>query len=254
VDKDGKKIAMGLDVSTNTIGVCIILVDGSDYGKIIELTHISPKINKKIKGIEELCLKKKIFEDFIIKFKDFGIDDVIIEEPLLSSNNSLTVATLLRFNGMISDSVYNILGIVPEYISSYNARKFSFPDLMAIRKYGKDDEPYEFKKISKAIKDSKLVLFGDYAWTVDKKTIIQQNVSDIFPNIKWLYDKHCELKKENFDACDAYVACLGYLNMKKHQPNEQDFKVSNIKKFPDRIEYDVFYWGKTVHRTTYVNE
>ena len=37
----------------------IIIDDGSDYGKIIELTHISPKVSSKIKGIEQLFLKKK---------------------------------------------------------------------------------------------------------------------------------------------------------------------------------------------------
>ena len=97
---------MGLDVSTTTIGVCIILEDGSDYGKIIELTHISPKVSSKIKGVEQLFLKKRIFDEFIVKFKDFGIDDVVIEEPLLRSNNVNTCGTLLRFNGMISESVY----------------------------------------------------------------------------------------------------------------------------------------------------
>jgi hypothetical protein len=70
-----------------------------------------------------------VFEEFIEKYKDIGIDHVIIEEPLISSNNSITVSTLLRFNGMISDCIYNVLGIVPDYISSYDARKYSFPDL-----------------------------------------------------------------------------------------------------------------------------
>ena len=149
MDKNGNKIAMGLDVSTSTIGVCIVLDDGSDYGKILELTHISPKIPSKIKGIESLFIKKKIFEEFIVKFKDFGIDEVVIEEPLLRSNNVNTVGTLLRFNGMISDCVYNILGIVPHYISSYDARKYSFPTLMSIRKYGKDEKQYDYKKNQK---------------------------------------------------------------------------------------------------------
>ena len=216
MDKNGNKIAMGLDVSTSTIGVCIVLDDGSDYGKILELTHISPKIPSKIKGIESLFIKKKIFEEFIVKFKDFGIDEIVIEEPLLRSNNVNTVGTLLRFNGMISDCVYNILGIVPHYISSYDARKYSFPTLMSIRKYGKDEKQYDYKKIKKEIQQCKMVLFGDYPWTIDKKTVIQGNVSELFPDVPWIYNKKGELKKENFDASDAYVACLGYLNKEKN--------------------------------------
>ena len=156
---------------------------------------------------------------------------------------------------MISDCIYNILGVVPEYISSYDARKYSFPELMAIRKYGKDGKQYEYRKIFNEIKDSKLVLFGSYSWEVDKKTVMQNKVSEIFPEIEWVYDKKGELKKENFDASDSYVACLGYLNYKKY--GEIEFKTSsiNVKKENEQsvIEYDVEYWGKKVHRTTYVD-
>lgn len=256
MDKNGNKIAMGLDISTACIGVCILIDDGSDYGKIAELTHINPKVPSKIKGIEQLFLKKKIFEEFILKYKDFGIDEVIIEEPLLRSNNVNTVSTLLRFNGMVSDCVYNVLGIVPVYISSYNAREYSFPELMSIRKYGKDEKQYPSKKILKEIEDCKLVLFGGYPWTIDKKTIIQGKVSDLFPSIEWLYDKKGELKKENFDACDAYVAVLGYLNMQKH--GELDFKVEilEVKSSagkPISVDYNVNYWDRKEHRTTYIS-
>lgn len=251
-DNKKQRILLGLDVSTKCIGVTILLDDGSDYGQIIELTHISPKVPKKIKGFEALCRKKKIFDDFIKKFERLGIDDVVIEEPLLSSNNEYTVATLLRFNGMLSSSVYEILGVVPQYISSYEARKFAFPDLMAIRKYGKNGEPYDYKKILKEIKQSKLVLFGSYSWEVDKKTILQEKVSDIFPQIKWIYDKNGDLKKENYDATDSYVACLGYLNkIRKGEPN---FKVENIKEVDDGIEYEVNYWGLKNKRKTFVTK
>lgn len=252
MDKTGNKIAMGLDVSTSTIGVCIVLDDGSDYGKILELTHISPKISSKIKGIESLFIKKKIFEEFIVKFKEFGIDEVVIEEPLLRSNNVNTVGTLLRFNGMISDCVYNILGIVPHYISSYDARKYSFPTLMSIRKYGKDEKQYDYKKIKKEIQQCKMVLFGDYPWTIDKKTVIQGNVSELFPDVPWIYNKKGELKKENFDASDAYVACLGYLNKEKY--GELDMRVENIQEIDKGIKYDVVYWNKRLSRITYCDK
>ena len=92
MDKEGRKIILGLDVSTQTIGVTLLLDDGSDYGKIIELTHISPKVSSKIKGIEQLFIKKQIFADFISKFKDIGIDEAVIEEPLLRSNNINTLS------------------------------------------------------------------------------------------------------------------------------------------------------------------
>ena len=254
--KNDEKIYLGLDVSTACIGISIIIDDGSDYGKIVELTHINPKVSSKIKGIEQLFLKKKIFEDFLIKYKDFGIDEVIIEEPLLRSNNVNTVSTLLRFNGMISDCVYNVLGVIPEYISSYDARKYSFPDLMAIRKYGKDEKAYPFNKIKKEIKDAKFVLFGSYPWTIDKKTVMQQKVAELFPDIEWLYDKKGDLKKQNFDACDSYIAVLGYINKSKHGELEFSTEIigeSNDGKGTIEIVYDVKYWDKVEERKTFVN-
>lgn len=254
--RDNKTVFMGLDVSTACIGISIIIDDGSDYGKIVELTHISPKVSSKIKGIEQLFLKKKIFEEFLVKYKDFGIDHVVIEEPLLRSNNVNTVSTLLRFNGMVSDCVYNILGIVPNYISSYDAREYSFPELMSIRKYGKDEKQYEFSKIYKEIKDCKLVLFGGYPWTIDKKTVIQGKVADVFPDIEWLYNKKDELKKENFDACDAYVAVLGFMNKKRF--GELSFSSEIIGEANDgkgtrEINYIIKYWNREDERKTYIN-
>lgn len=256
MNKEGKEIYLGLDVSTACIGISIIIDDGSDYGKIVELTHISPKVSNKIKGIEQLFLKKKIFEEFLIKYKDFGIDHVVIEEPLLRSNNVNTVSTLLRFNGMVSDCVYNILGIVPNYISSYDAREYSFPELMSIRKYGKDEKQYEYSKIHKEIKDCKLVLFGGYPWTIDKKTVIQGKVADVFPDIEWLYNKKEELKKENFDACDAYVAVLGFMNRKRFGDllfSSEIVGESNDGKGTREIVYTVKYWNREETRKTYVS-
>ena len=254
--RNNKRIILGLDISTTTIGICLLEDDGSEYGKIVELTHINPKVSSKIKGIEQLFLKKKIFEEFLVKYKDFGIDNVVIEEPLLRSNNVNTVSTLLRFNGMVSDCIYDTLGIVPQYISSYDAREYSFPELMSIRKYGKDEKQYPYSKIKKEIRDCKLVLFGGYPWTIDKKTVLQGKVAEIFPDIEWLYDKKGELKKENFDACDAYVALLGWLNRERN--GELSFSSEIISESNDgngniEIQYIVKYWDKEEERKTYVD-
>ena len=146
------RVILGLDVSTSCIGASIIKDNGDGIPEIIAITHKSPKIPKKIKGIEALCLKKNAFNDGFLSCineycGDEKITDVVIEEPLLSSNNVYTVATLLRFNGMIADAVYNTLGLVPNFISSYDARLWSFPQLAAIRKYKKNGEEYPYKHI-----------------------------------------------------------------------------------------------------------
>lgn len=248
---------MGLDVSTATIGITIMIDDGTPYGHIVELTHVSPKVPGKIKGVEALLLKKRIFKEYVSKFKTLGITDVVIEEPLLRSNNVNTVGTLLRFNGMISDCVYEELGVVPVYISSHDARMYSFPQLMSVRKYDKKGEQYSFKKIMKELDEGSFTLFGAYPWEVDKKTIMWELVSKEFSEIAWVTDKEGELKKENFDATDSYVACLGWINLQKHGPLE--FSTGNIKHYEINggedtvIEFDVQYWDRTEHRKIYCN-
>jgi hypothetical protein len=135
------------------------------------------------------------------------IQKVIIEEPLLNSNNVRTVATLLKFNGMISKIVDEVLGVIPDFISSYDARAFAFPELMAIRTHDKKGQPYKEKEL----KDKKPVLFGGYPWEVDKKQVIFEKVADREPQIVWEYDKNMKLKKENFDMTDSYAAALGFM-------------------------------------------
>lgn len=252
--ENNKKIIMGLDISTVCIGICLLEYDeNSEYGKILELTHVNPKVPRKVKGIEALFLKKKIFnEQFLSRWKDIGISKVVIESPLLSSNNVNTVSTLLQFNGMISDCVYNILGIVPEYISSYDARKYSFPEFMAIRKYDKEGEKYDNKKIIKSVKKSQYMLFGAYPWDIDKKELIQAKVAEIFPDIQWLTSKKGELKKENFDACDAYVACLGALHKEKY--GELSPKTLNLTIKDNIIEFDMSFWGETHHKQIHLEK
>ena len=250
--EDKKRIILGLDVSTSTIGISVVLDDGSEHGKIIELTHVAPKIPKGIEGIEALFIKKQIFqEEFLTKWKDCGITDVVIEEPLMRSNNANVCATLMRYNSMIADAVYFTLGIVPTFISSYHARLFAFPELYNVRKYKRNGEPYDIKKIESALNHNKFALFGSFQWDVDKKQILQGKVATLFPEIQWLYDKKNKLKQENYDSVDAYVCVLGLLNMERfpHEKNDIAVKTSNIKATSTSITFDVSYWNRTETRT-----
>ena len=200
---------LGLDVSTKTIGISLF-EDFGDNGKLQLLTHITPVVKPKPESNIELLIKKaQIFQfDFLEKYGDVDIDRVIIEEPLVRSNNVNTVATLLRFNGMICRSVFEVLNIIPEFISSYDARKYAFPELMDIRKVNKKGEPYTEQEISK----KNPVLFGGHSYDIDKKSVIWEKVNKIEPQIVWLYDKHQKLSKENYDMTDAYACVLGQMH------------------------------------------
>jgi hypothetical protein len=203
---------LGLDVSTKTIGVALFEDEG-EKGRLLTLTHVTPNIKPRPTDSYELLLKKsKTFAtEFLEKYSDYDIDTVIIEEPLMRSNNANTVATLGKFNGMISLWCYEILGVVPVFISSYDARKYGFPELMEIRTHNKKGEKYSEKELSK----KKPVLFGGYSYDVDKKMVIWEKVNDLEPQIVWFYDKKVKLKKENFDMTDAYCCVLGWMRKEK---------------------------------------
>jgi len=200
---------LALDVSTSTIGIALF-EDLGDKGKLKLLHHVSPKVKPKPNNkMEELFRKVEIFEnEFLSHYSDVGITRIVIEEPLLQSNNVYTIATLLRFNGMISKSCWDTIGVVPEFISSYDARKYAFPELMAVRKAKKDGTPLPEKTIAK----NTPVLFGDYAFDIDKKYVLWEKVADLEPQITWFFDKNNKLKKETFDTSDAYTAARGYMN------------------------------------------
>jgi hypothetical protein len=192
--KNSPKV-LGLDISTKTIGWALFDIVTQE---LLELTHVSPrpKVDKDEDKIKELLLKSEIFAEKLKEYKNLGIVRVVIEEPLLNSNNVYTIQTLLRFNSFVFKEVYNILGIVPEFISTYNSRKFAFPDLIQ-----ENDK-------------KKHVLFGGLPKDVDKKMIIWDKVAKREPQIKWHYTKNNTLKKENFDQTDAYACVLGFMRIK----------------------------------------
>lgn len=249
------RIILGLDISTACIGVSIVKDNGDDKPEILYLSHKTPKISRKIKGIEALFIRKQIFEDEFIKdiAQKYEITDVVIEEPLLSSNNVNTVATLLRFNGMISESIYRNIGIVPNFISSYDARMYSFPELVAIRKYNKKGEEYTLKHVNDAIKKDNIVLFGAYPFDVDKKTVMMNMVNEMYKEngISWVLDKSGQLKKENYDACDSLICALAYVNI-NHYGIEKPTITEYLKEETENeiiISYKTKIWNRIYNKT-----
>lgn len=192
--KESPKV-LGLDVSTRTIGWALFDIQTQS---LLELTHISPVPKPKEENkIKELLLKSDIFQTKLSQYKDLGITKVVIEEPLLNSNNIYTIQTLLRYNMLITEKIYRTLNIVPEFISTYNSRKSAFPQLVKPNDKGK------------------FVLFGGLPKDCDKKHIIWELVAQREPQITWAYTKNNTLKKENYDQSDAYCCVLGYMKQEK---------------------------------------
>lgn len=186
---------LGLDVSTKTIGWALFDMNKST---LLELTHFSPKIKPLPEDKLEVLIKKSnAFKKQLELYKDVGITKIIIEEPLLQSNNIYTVGTLLRYNSMIVKVCHDVLDIVPTFISTYNARRYAFPDLYSENEKGKK------------------VLFGGYPKGIDKKQIIWEHVNDVCSEVEWLYDRNNKIKKECYDMADAVTCVIGYINMIK---------------------------------------
>lgn len=248
------RFILGLDVSTACIGVSIVKDNGNDDVEILYLSHKTPTIPRRIKGIETLFLKKQIFEDEFIKdiMDTYPITDVVIEEPLPSSNNINTVTTLLRYNGMIAESIYRIMGIVPNFISSYDARMYSFPELVALRKYNKKGDEYDIKHIKNALKKGNIVLFGAYPFDVDKKSVMMNMVNETYNDcgIEWLYNNKGVFQKENYDACDSLICVLAYVNINHHGLEKPRIKSYNIVENDDNITvfYETEIWDRVYQK------
>ena len=94
---------------------------------------------------------------------------------------------------MSTKTLYDVLGVVPDFISTYNSRKFAFPELIQLNDKGK------------------YVLFGGLPKDIDKKMIIWDLIAKKEPQITWLYTRNNTLKKENFDQADAYTCVMGFM-------------------------------------------
>jgi len=180
-------------VSTSCIGVALFDLKG----KLLQLTHVSPKVKENVDKHDELMLKSDLFKAFLKQYRGLKIVNVFIEEPLLHSNNINTVGILQKFNGLISRIVYDDLGVLPKYVTTYESRSIAFPDLLRENDKGK------------------VVLFGGFPKDVDKKHEIWKRVADREPQITWLHDKKGNLKKECFDMSDAYTVCLSGMRLLK---------------------------------------
>jgi Holliday junction resolvasome RuvABC endonuclease subunit len=229
------KFILGLDVSTSVIGMSIFKYDGNTPEVVIsESLELKNKQINKMKGLEALLAKNLIFQTKLKEYVSLiqlayndKLSMVILEEPLFGSNNILTCGVLMKFNGIISSTVYNTIGVVAEYISSYDARAFAFPQLNEITAYNKKGEKRSLKEITKSLKDKKLVLFGGYPFGVAKKDIVFDLVIEKYPNINVLLDKQGEIRKINYDSSDSIACVLGKLNMDKYPEK------------PKLIKYDI---------------
>ncbi len=171
---------LGIDVSTSIIGFAVV-GDG-------QLLHYSSLDLRKHKDVFE---KGRIFKEHIVDFfenyqldQDDGgwggskhpLEHIYIEQPFSFFNSggstAKTMATLQRFNGIISWLTYEIFEIEPKYVPATSARKHCGI------------------KIPRGQKAKKVVL--EYLLSTEPAFNIE-------------YTKHGNPKPESYDRADAII-------------------------------------------------
>ena len=109
---------LGLDISTSITGLAVI----DDSGNLVYTDHID---TRKLKNI---FTKAESVKDGLANIKqDHNIDKIVIEQPFVFFNSggssAKTMATLQRFNGMVSWIASQVFSLEPDYIGASEARK-----------------------------------------------------------------------------------------------------------------------------------
>jgi len=109
---------LGLDISTSCTGYCVLSLDGV----CVDIGYI------RFKQSQEHFRRVQEAENYISKIhREYNISKVFIEQNLQAFrsgfSSSKTLVSLARFNGMVSYSCFQIIGVIPEYINVNTARK-----------------------------------------------------------------------------------------------------------------------------------
>lgn len=191
-----KELYLALDISTSKIGLCLFSSDK----KLLRINHILLK-NTKIDSDYRYLLKADTFREYIKQYKEESekqynckITNIIIEDPLGSSNNINTAMLLAKFNGVCSYILYEMFGFMPIHITVHNIRKSFCKEFL---QYKNKKEVLSFPK------------------NIDKKLYIWEKVSKLHPEVEWIFNKNGELKEENFDMSDSVAVMYAYFDIYK---------------------------------------
>lgn len=184
---------IGFDISTTCTGIAVV----SDTGELLLLDHLAPESKPGAKG-----RPFRLGEEFRERFRSIRtlfpeeISGIFVEEPLISSSNANTCATLLRHNGICAWILYQECDVTPEWLSVRQIRGLICPELLHYTKPGKPPVlsfPNGFDKQA-------------------KKSYIQQKLARWYPNAEWVYRKvknrTTELAPATYDRSDALALTL----------------------------------------------
>jgi len=178
---------LGVDISTSITGFAVVADDVLVYYDSIDLRKHKGFFAKTIAIKEKLLDLYEVYqcdnEDRLVGGSDFPIEHIYIEQPFTFFNNggssAQTMATLQKFNGVVSWLLFELFEIEPKFIGASSARK------------------------QVGIK----VPRGQKA-----KQVVLKYLLDNEPSFKIEYTKHGNPKPESYDRADAIIiARAGYL-------------------------------------------
>jgi Holliday junction resolvasome RuvABC endonuclease subunit len=114
---------LGIDVSTSITGYCVLDADG----EIIRTGAWDTRNKNKYKDVFE---KARYINEGLCEIKaQYPIEKIFIEKPFMffgsGGSSAKTMASLQKFNGIVSWMSYDIFAKKPEYLTAQQARKLN---------------------------------------------------------------------------------------------------------------------------------
>ena len=125
-------MVLGVDVSTSITGFAIVAEEQIVYYDSIDLRKHKNVFDKSIAIKEKILDLYEMYQLANDDSPDWGdskypIKDIYIEQPFMFFNSggssAKTMASLQRFNGIVSWIMYEIFEIKPKYVTATEARK-----------------------------------------------------------------------------------------------------------------------------------
>jgi len=123
---------LGLDISTSITGIAVVADGQLVYYDSIDLrkhTGMFKKAREMKEKIMDLFEMYQCDNNFTIGIgaSEYPIEHIFIEQPFTffksGGSSAKTMATLQRFNGIVSWMIYELFEIEPQYVGASQARK-----------------------------------------------------------------------------------------------------------------------------------
>ena len=183
---------VGLDASTSSIGISVF----NEKAELLKLTSFSPKKNK----LDQKHMLLNKVDQFISFFESEVankgvVEDIIIEEALISSTNINTATMLNFYQGILFTRLKQLLPETNiEFVTVNDSRKTVLREFV--------EKNVLWKAVPKEI--------CGIPKSKHKKMLILNAVSQRFPEIKWSLNNNKTIDNTNYDRADSVVLGLYY--------------------------------------------